>query len=415
MHSNPTIRKIVGWYSGFQFFFSLQIWVPIFYEYQKKMGLSDIQIFSIQSIYYFFFCFLEIPTGFIADRYGRLQCLRWGAILLTLSNILPIFWVNYTGFITHFILLALARSLVSGASSAYLYDYLQVCEKVGQFKEIEGRARAYGLAGKVVCWSVVGFLMHWITSLPYWLSSLTSVISILFVWKLPKEIAVNGPSNDLPRFEKFLIDFQSVFGLLIQSPSILLVMFQGISAFVLARICQVNLFQPILEVKLFKLSSFGIIMSMMTVFEALGSANPHWLKRWAGDLHWVSILTLASALSLTLVAKSGQLGTLVGLGLFALATGLCFPIQRQLMNDCIQGAQYRATFLSLESLLDRAICAYVASILSGFVTHGKIPIFLEWSAGISCVGIVVLHIAVRILLHNSMSLTKRDTLQSCNS
>jgi nitrate/nitrite transporter NarK len=118
------MKRVVRLYYGYQFFFSLLLWLPIFYEYQKRMGLSDGQIFAIQSIYYIVFCFLEIPTGMAADRWGHRQCLRWGSVVLVVSNCLPIFTPTYPGFLWHFLLIALARSLNSGASSAYLYDYL---------------------------------------------------------------------------------------------------------------------------------------------------------------------------------------------------------------------------------------------------------------------------------------------------
>ena len=75
-------RRVIKLYHAFSFFFSLLFWAPIFYEYQKQMGLSDSEIFGIQSLYYLAFCFLELPTGFLADRYGHRLSLRWAAIFL---------------------------------------------------------------------------------------------------------------------------------------------------------------------------------------------------------------------------------------------------------------------------------------------------------------------------------------------
>ena len=40
-------RRVIWLYCGFQFFFSLLFWVPVFYAYQKRIGLTDPQIFSI--------------------------------------------------------------------------------------------------------------------------------------------------------------------------------------------------------------------------------------------------------------------------------------------------------------------------------------------------------------------------------
>src|ERR1700752_4158415 len=99
-------KKVVRHYYGFQFFFSLLLWLPIFYEYQKRMGLSPTQIFDIQSIYYIVFCLLEIPTGMVADFFGHRNCCRLGALVLVVSNLFPIFLPSYAGFLVHFILIA---------------------------------------------------------------------------------------------------------------------------------------------------------------------------------------------------------------------------------------------------------------------------------------------------------------------
>ena len=54
-----------------------------------------------------------------------------------------------------------------------------------------------------------------------------------------------------------------------------LLMVQGVAMFTLVRICQVNLFQPILESKSLSVNWYGAVLAAMTVFEALGAARPH--------------------------------------------------------------------------------------------------------------------------------------------
>jgi MFS family permease len=68
-------------FNSFQFFFSLLLWVPIFYEYQKRIGLNDTEIFKIQSLYYLIFCLMEIPTGYLADWLGYRLCLILGSLI----------------------------------------------------------------------------------------------------------------------------------------------------------------------------------------------------------------------------------------------------------------------------------------------------------------------------------------------
>jgi hypothetical protein len=179
------------------------------------------------------------------------------------------------------------------------------------------------------------------------------------------------------------VSLMKVLPLLWGSPILIVVVLQGIGAFVLARICQVNLFQPILADKGFGLASFGVMTSVTSLFEALGSARPQWMRRWMTDLNSVFVLTGVMAVSLSLVAVSGSVGTVIWLCVFCLATGLSFPIQRQLLNDAIPDSKYRATVLSVESLVDRAVCSLVASVLGGYMAAGQLKYFLHLSAGLT--------------------------------
>ena len=58
------------------------------------------------------------------------------------------------------------------------------------------------------------------------------------------------------------------------SPWLIALMFQGVVIFVLDRLISVNLFQPILHEKGFGLPAYGLMMGMMSLFEAICSARP---------------------------------------------------------------------------------------------------------------------------------------------
>lgn len=389
------LRKTVSIYYVFQFFFGLLLWVPIFYEFQKKLGLSDPQIFQIQSIYYIFFCLCEIPTGFFADRFGCQRSLQLGAFLLVGANLLPTITFGYTSFLVHFLLIALSRSLISGASSAYLYQYLDTKGLAHQYKPIEGKARALGLIGKVVCWAVVGLLMKWNLFLPYWLTAANAFVSLIAATLLPGTLgpSIEPASSSAAARGSFLAD---IAGKLLSSPYLLLVMLQGAGVFVLVRLCQVNLYQPILSGKSFDIVSYGWIMSLMTLFEAVGSSQSHRVKRVMSDLAAVFFLTVCMALCLSLVALTAKAGTILGLCLFSLSGGLAFPIQKQLLNDNIRDHRSRATLLSIESILDRAINALAVLPLGTYVGAGQTDLVLFGASGITVIFILAIFTAVKI-------------------
>jgi MFS family permease len=388
-----TSRRIIPLFNAFQFFFALLWWVPIFYEYQKRLGLSDAEIFRIQSWYYLIFCLLEIPTGLLADYLGYRFCMILGGLTLILANGMVPFAGTYDGFLIHWTLIALARSFVSGASSAYLYQSFTTAGTLSAYKEAEGKARAYSLVGKIVCWFFVGPLMNLHFTLPYWLTTLNAVLSVVFAVLLPHLDTVKTKTRVNP------IDLLRT---LAESPYLILIMLQGVSIFVLTRICQVNLFQPILKSKAFSATTFGMVMAGMTLFEALGSFRSEWLKKYLNDRNAVTILTCIIALSFLILSLPGTQAIHQGVALgafflFSYAVGISFPIQRKLMNDAIKHPEYRASLLSIESIIDRAVNSLVAFGLGSALTHGHLSEFLVYSGLVAVIGAALIAYGLRVV------------------
>jgi hypothetical protein len=298
---------------------------------------------------------------------------------------------SYAGFLAHFLLIALARSFISGAAMAYLYDYLKSQGRAAEYKKTEGGARALGLLGKVVCWPAVGVLMKWHFTLPYSLTALAALISVGFAWMLPAQVEVRKTEKTIPLATRLA----RVYEILRGSPFLFMVMLQGIAIFTLSRICQVNLFQPILGAKRFDIALFGTVMSLMTVFEACGSGRPQWLRRMTTDLNAIFLLTVVMAASLLAIPFCGPWASVLCLCVFAYAAGLAYPIQSQLMNDSIPDSTYRATLLSVESIIDRAGCAWVASVIGGYLEAGKLNSLLITASLVTLAGMVALGLALR--------------------
>jgi MFS family permease len=411
-------KRVIRLYYWFQFTFTLLFWIPVFFEYQKRMGLSDSQIFRIQSIYYAVFCLLELPTGYFADRFGYVRSMMLGSATLVIANLVAVYVTTFSGFTVHWLLIALARSFVSGAASAYLFEYLRRANAHADFKQIEGNARAYSLAGRIFCFGTIGFLMAWHVTLPYWLSAGAAFLSLGFAALLPRfgnearrgtvaevrEIAALAAPDTAPAKPRRL-SMRAGFRLAAGSPWLVALMCQGVVIFVLDRLISVNLFQPILHEKGFGLPAYGLMMGMMSAFEAVGSARPAWMRKKFTDIHSVFILSVVMGVSVALIPVFGQLGTGVLLAVFSVAAGLSYPIQRQVMNEAIPDPQYRATILSMESLIDRAATAMVAFVLE------KIP---DETNGF-LIGVGVICFAVMVVVQIALSRLGRKRAPSAIS
>ncbi|MCZ0990830.1 hypothetical protein O1M54_44290 [Streptomyces diastatochromogenes] len=142
------------------------------------------------------------------------------------------------------------------------------------------------------------------------------------------------------------------------SPWLALLMVQGVAVFTLSRICQVNLFQPVLLEHGIAESSHGSVLAAMTVAEAVTSARPQWLSRRLSPAAWVSLLSVALAAALAGTTVGGPWAVAGLLCAFAAITGFGYPVQRKLINDAIPKGAPRATLLSVESIVDRGVCRW---------------------------------------------------------
>lgn len=383
--SDPTPAKteVTRLYIAFQFFFDLLIWLPVFYEFQRRIGLATEQILFIQSLHYLSFVVFEVPTGYLADRFGYRHSLRWGALLFFVCNLFPIFTPTYTGMLTHFLLIALARSLISGAANAYLYEYLKLHNASDEYKKIEGQSRACGLVGRVASWAVVGFLMKWHLTLPYWVTALSGLAACHFAHRLPL-LPWGSQLRHAAEKKSTQTGFADVLRHLCRSPMLVLLMLQAVVIFVFGRL-QVTYFQPLLSEKKFDVVDFGWIMAAMTVFEAIGAFKARWLKKYITDINAVHFLCAALVLSFLGIALSRHSGTIAGFCVFGYFMGLIYPIQMQVLNDHITNSRHRATLLSIASLLGLSMSSFGIMLFSGIAAagnFGQVFLFSALSGGV---------------------------------
>ncbi len=123
------------------FMFLSAILVPFF----RERGLDQFGIQSLQAFFQVAVFLLEVPTGVVADEWGRKQSLVLGSLFSTMGLVLYALGTNFGWFLGCEFLLALGVALKSGANQALLYDSLKEEGEEGRFGEIVSRARGVSL------------------------------------------------------------------------------------------------------------------------------------------------------------------------------------------------------------------------------------------------------------------------------
>ena len=111
----------------YRFLMNFQLWWPIWVIYlQRSRGLSLTQITLLDTPFFLLIVLFEVPTGAIADRFGRRVSLMIGSTLFAVAIFVfgiadnyPVILVSYTAW-------GLAQTFQSGADAAILYDSLKL-------------------------------------------------------------------------------------------------------------------------------------------------------------------------------------------------------------------------------------------------------------------------------------------------
>jgi MFS family permease len=363
----------LGFY-GFRLLRNAYFHVAIGISYFASVGLSLGDALLLESIYYVSKCLTEVPTGWLADRFGRRICLVASSLTAATGYAMLVLFVGFRPFILAEILLGLSMSLASGADSALVYDALAATRRLEDYRRIEGRGWAmrnlgYGAA------SAVGSLIaaRYGLGLPFLVSSAFIILSLPF-------LALMGGERGVRRGTDPAAAGTPALGLLLRNRSFLFVLLFFSLLFVYVRI-GFWAFQPALIEMRVSLSWFGPLFCLTLGVALLAGVRTDLIR--TTPLGMIGLLTLPILAFLVLLAAGVRLGgagglavALLGFALHAVVQGIYDPIMRDWVNTFC-AASCRATTLSLASMLGNLGFAAVAPLFGRAVEHfGTAPVAL---------------------------------------
>jgi MFS transporter, DHA3 family, tetracycline resistance protein len=98
--------------------------LPIYVLYFRQYQITIFEVALLAAIFEASILFFEIPTGLLADRFGRKMSVVTGFLLFGLSGLIFILQRNLGGFIAGEIVLGLGEAFISGAGEALAVDSL---------------------------------------------------------------------------------------------------------------------------------------------------------------------------------------------------------------------------------------------------------------------------------------------------
>lgn len=117
--------------------------------YKDWGGLKQVEIQTLQSVFLVTVLLMEIPTGFVADYFGRKISVALGPLLWVFGIIVYSLEPDIRFFIAGEIILAIGNALTSGADQAIIYDSLKALGRENEATKIITRGQSIKMLGMV--------------------------------------------------------------------------------------------------------------------------------------------------------------------------------------------------------------------------------------------------------------------------
>lgn len=145
------MRSNVGKMYAYHFFTGLHfiagVLVPFFTDWG---GISFSRVTLLQAWFVLWVFIFEIPTGALADRFGRKISVILSAMVFVVGALVYTSMPHFGVFMAGELLLALSMALFSGAGGALVYDTLKEEGREAESKKVLGRFASFHMLGLLV-------------------------------------------------------------------------------------------------------------------------------------------------------------------------------------------------------------------------------------------------------------------------
>jgi MFS family permease len=334
------------------FFHSFVLIVPVFVPLAQGFGLSMTEVLQTQALYALTIACCEVPSGYVADIWGRKRAILLGSALNGLGFLWLVGADSFAGFLVYEVLLGAGLSLISGADLALLYDseqHLQDTEGGGAgtskslSRLISIEAGASGLAG-------IGaglLLMTGSMNILLAVQALCGFVPLILGLRL-----VEAPR---PRRQQgHRANARAIVDLLLRGKPVLLWTSLAITAFGLLSLYSFWVYQKYWELQGLPVSTYGYIWAAFALTVSLGARYAGYIEARLG---WKRLLALTAILPLLgllgMAAVSGWPGVMFGFAI-QLSRGMSLTLFYDALNRRIP-SDFRATVNSLVSLAVRGL------------------------------------------------------------
>ena len=339
--------------------------MPIIVLFFQEHGLSLSKVMILQSIYSISVALFEIPSGYIADIFGRKKAIIISTILSFIGYVLFSFFSDFTVFIIAEILIGVGGSLMSGSDSAIIYDTLIENNDKKKYTKVEGKNYAIGNFSEAIAGILGGILAATSIYYPVYIQTIILSFSIPIAFSIiepkinnsytkKKDLKIRNILKNTLFFDKklkWLIIFSAT---------------MGVATLSIAWFCQ-----PFFKSINIPIIYFGLIWAILNLSVGITSFNSYRIEKNMSPIKIMTIISILMPICFFFISVFNSIFSLLFILLIYLIRGIVTPLLRNYINIEIS-SEKRATVLSIRSFFIRIVFASTAPLFAYFAENTSI-------------------------------------------
>lgn len=338
----------------------------------QERGMTVQMVVYCEIIYGAVVVLLEIPSGVMADKFGRKQMLVLNGLLASIELIILLFARSFWMFGLAVFLSGVGKAFSSGSENALLYDSLLYENRESSFEKILGRISAVDFAGTAIAAlsgsiaaSYFGFEFNYIVSL------CSTVAAFMLILTLKEPPMVTKPESELNGIKGYSREALSLFK---HKPVVLIYSLTGATL----GACLIYLdefWQLVLDGVGIPVALFGIVSVVTFSFRIPGNLLAYKLKERFNYNRVLTVIVAVNAAGYAAVFLTRNLFCLIPMIAVSLGAGITEPLIAGYLHHHTE-SHIRATVESFSSLGLRLLSVLIGlafgyvsskySIFSGF-------------------------------------------------
>lgn len=374
------VRRLTIRYYVFLFVKQLNLWAPLYILFVMARGFSLTEATLLSSVWWATAVALEVPTGMLADRWGRKTSLVLSSVFLVAAFVALYYAHTFWIIGLAYILWAASVSLASGADSALLYDSLLEAKAEESYRPIYGRAVSIAIVASGIGALAGGLLGEINLAWPILASACLAVVEI-FILMTFREPRVDSSKGTPP-----LAQLKSLGSGVLTRP---LWGILAVNAMIYTGVWVLGVFyQPHLISLGYRVAGLGVLYLIFKFIGAAGSLSSAKMGQRLGEHRQLFLMPLVLGVVVLAIGAVGASWVVVFIAMTYFINASLRPLISTLINQRVE-SRHRATVLSLSNLLGSLVLVPVQPLMGAFAETMGMAAGFYLIAGFILVGGVI--------------------------